>query len=127
VLQHIDYAASKNLKIIADMSGCSYITSLDTEDDAIVIVNLKKEHDDYFFFPRVSSDASITVVEEEDKKILFYLENDTSWTPIGRRYFINLYCSKYGYLKKQFDVTLRITLSGKSAQLWLPGNQVFFR
>lgn len=127
VLQSIEYADSKNIKIVDDISGVSYIAPLDEQDDAIVVVKLKNEYNDYIFFPRVSSDSSISVEEEDSQRNLFYLENDISWTPVGRRYIVDLYCSKYGYLKKQVDVTLRITLSGKSAQLWLPENQVFFR
>ena len=61
------------------------------------------------------------------ENVLFRLRGDAGWTPIGRRYLLDLSCCEHNDTLHQFPVTLIIVLRGQWAQLWLPGGAAFFR
>lgn len=127
VTQEIDLAGSVNCEVRQDDSGRSFIAPRDPEQLAIVRVTILKDFDDYVFFPRVSPGSEVLVCENAPENVLFRLSSAEGWTPLGRRYLLDLTSSEHGGLPKQFHLPLLVILRGPWAQLWLPGGKVFFR
>jgi hypothetical protein len=117
----------ENCEIRSDDGTVSYIVPKDPAQIAILRVTLKKDFDDYVFFPRVSKESEVLVCENRMINVLFRLQGHEDWTPVGRRYLLNLSCCEHNEDQSQFYVNLLIVLRGPWAQLWLPGNAVFFR
>lgn len=126
VEQSIKFRESTNFKI-EDQNGIDVITPESPDDPAVIVLTMKKEYNDYVFFPRVTQGAQVFVIESTPREVLFHLEGQSAWTPMARRYFINLRHSKYGFEDKQIELSIKVVLCGKDAQLWLPGGKVFFR
>lgn len=127
VTQEIDLAGSVNCEVRQDESGKSFIAPRDPEKLAIVRVTILKDFNDYVFFPRVSQGSEVLVCENTPENILFRLSSGQGWTPLGRRYLLDLACGEHGDLRKQYHLPLLVVLRGPWAQLWLPGGTVFFR
>lgn len=127
VTQEIDLAGSVNCEVRQDESGQSFLTPRDPEKMALVRVTILKDFNEYVFFPRVSPGSEVLVCEDTPKNILFRLSSTEGWTPLGRRYLLDLTCGEHGDLRKQYHQPLLVVLRGPWAQLWLPGGKVFFR
>lgn len=127
VEQTFSIDAMENCEMRADENQPAYVTPRDPEKLATLQVTISKDFDDYVFFPRVSKGSEVLVCENDILHVLFRLRGGEGWTPIGRRYLLDLSCSEHGEEQRQFPVTLILVLRGPWAQVWLPGGAVFFR
>lgn len=127
VKQSINTSESENCVIRRDEEGLSFITLIDPKKIGIIRVNITKEFDDYIFYPRVSQGSEVLVCESSPENVLLRLASQDGWTPLGRRYVLNLSCCEHGAVQQQIQVSLLIILRGEWAQLWIPAGMVFFR
>lgn len=128
VPQTVDLAGAENCELRRDEQGRAFLAPRDPGRRAVVRITLKKEFDDYVFFPRVSKGSAVLVCEASPENVLFRLEgSDAGWTPLGRRYLLDLSSCEHGAAPHQVDVGLLVVLRGPWAQLWLPADAVFFR
>lgn len=126
VPQDIDYAQSTNWTSKQE-NGNIFLTPTDPSKPAFIRIRLKKEFDEYIFYPRVAEGGEVYVCEATPLNVLFRLGDESSWTPLERRYMINLGGVEFGYVTKQIFVELIVVLRGQRAQLWLPAGKAFFR
>lgn len=92
-------------------------------------LTIAKDRDTAFFYPRVSGrDSSVVLAEPTDNIVREWVVlrgRDASWTPISRRYLVNLAC--IGRTEAAGEpVKIEIVLNGPWAQLWHQDGTVLF-
>lgn len=127
VEQRFSLEDMNNCQINYDNSNVAYISLQDPKKIGTFRVTIDKDFDDYVFFPRVSQGSEVIVCEGRMENMLFRLRGEDGWTPIGRRYLLNLSCCEHNTTLHQFPVTLTIVLQGQWSQVWLPAGAIFFR
>ncbi|WP_043602375.1 hypothetical protein [Solidesulfovibrio magneticus] len=127
VEQAVAIQAMENCELRLGDDQIPYVTPRDPGKLALLHVRIRKDFDEYVFFPRVSKNSEVLVCEDNILNVLFRLKGEEDWTPIGRRYLLDLSCCEHGEEPRQFSVNLVIVLRGPWAQVWLPGEKAFFR
>lgn len=126
VPQEILYTDSVNW-VLRQEGGHAYLAAADPAQLAIIRVRLRKDFDTYVIFPRVAGGGAVSVAEATPDAVLFRLRGDANWTPLSRRYLLNLRCVTGGERRQQIPVDLVFILQGKNAQLWLNDEKLVFR
>jgi hypothetical protein len=92
-------------------------------------LTIAKDRDTAFFYPRVSGrDSSVVLGEPTDNIVREWVVvrgRDVAWTPISRRYFVNLACIGRAEAAGE-PVKIEIVLNGPWAQLWHQDGTVLF-
>lgn len=132
VVQHIDNLHNKNVLIEKqpDYPGYNTIRPEDESQPAVFRVVVRRDRSGVMLLPRfVGRDCRVQIfqIRDELKRKLFDLRGSSdSWTPVGRRYEVNLGCVENGDTDPVSDVVLEVILTGKWTQLWALDRDVFF-
>lgn len=110
----------------AEVPGWTVLRPSQTDRPAELIVKIKKDRDQVLFYPRLSGpEAFVEVWEANTATRLTHIAGQTGWNPIGEQHRVCLYCAADGWLQ-DYDVTLKLVLSGRWTQVWMKDNQIFF-
>ncbi|EFL50845.1 hypothetical protein DesfrDRAFT_2421 [Solidesulfovibrio fructosivorans JJ]] len=116
--------------IATDTPGWRMYTPKPGQEEARIVVRLRKYSDRVVFYPRLSGAAASVTVNELlgpfSKKLFSLSGRDGRWTQVGAQYPLCLGCVENGWSDEEFPITLEIVLKGQGSQLWHKGKIVFF-
>ena len=130
--QAVDATASSNVvSTPSDVPGWECFSPADPTRPAWLTVRLRKDRDQIVFYPRLGGPANaidITAMDTatQGRNIFHFTARAPGWTPISSQYSVDLRCVRHGYSRADFDVLLRIKLTGKATQIWHKGGLIFF-
>ena len=132
VTQSIKPEYSKNISLLPqpEHPGFSVYSPLDNSQPAVFRMVVKRDRPLMYIFPRTNGvDCRVQVYEVRDelKRKLFDVRGDKNgWSPIGKRYELNIGCVEDGVNSEVFDVVLEFVLTGKWSQIWVHNHVVLF-
>ena len=110
----------------ADVAGWTICRPADPSRAAVVIVKVKKDREHVIFYPRMSGLETFAEVWEAGQPTrLVRVSGIAVWSPIGEQHSVRLMCAEKGW-HNDYDVTLRLVLFGRWAQIWIKDGRIFF-
>lgn len=126
--QHIESAVDV-VDEASDTPGWRIYRPSSPDRPGTIQLTIAKDRDTAFFYPRVSGrDSSVVLGEPTDNIVREWVVvrgRDAAWTPISRRYLVNLACIGRAEAAGE-PVKIEIVLNGPWAQLWHQDGSVLF-
>lgn len=124
-----DYSRNMDVGPEEGQPGFQVYRPRDGAQPAVFRMTVKRDRQFMFFFPRLQGDDSrieVYEVADEFKRKLITVRGDKLWSPIGRRYELNLGCVEHGLNSEAYDVVLEFVLVGRWTQIWAKDLAILF-